>query len=35
MEKLRRTGCPIPCLPLEAAVTDYVQNYLEKPNPYL
>ena len=35
MEKLRSTGCPIPCLSLEAAVTDYVQNYLEKPNPYL
>ena len=29
MEKLTEAGCPVSFTSLEAAVTDYVQNYLQ------
>ena len=35
MEKLRATACPAAFLPLEAAVHDYVANYLQKTDPHL
>ncbi|MBI4549483.1 MAG: ADP-glyceromanno-heptose 6-epimerase [Candidatus Omnitrophica bacterium] len=35
LSNLRRAGCAHPFLALEEAVRDYVQNHLEKPDPYL
>ncbi len=35
MEKLRDYGCPVEFAPLEDTVRDYVQNYLQKSDPYL
>lgn len=35
LARLRRAGCDHPFLPLEEAVRDYIQNHLEKPDPYL
>lgn len=35
MQKLSKAGCSLPSTVLEAAVTDYVTNYLEKDNQYL
>jgi len=35
MEKLRATACPAAFRPLEAAVHDYVVNYLQKTDPHL
>jgi ADP-L-glycero-D-manno-heptose 6-epimerase len=35
MDKLRATGCPVTFRPLEEAVSDYVVNYLQKPDPFL
>jgi len=35
MDKLQQAGYPVNFLPLEAAVQDYVANYLQKPDPHL
>jgi ADP-L-glycero-D-manno-heptose 6-epimerase len=35
IEKLRKAGCDVPFRPLEAAVTDYIQNHLATAQPYL
>jgi len=35
MDKLQYAGYPVNFLPLEAAVQDYVANYLQKPDPHL
>lgn len=34
LAKLRSAGCDLPFTPLEAAVREYVQGYLQKDNPY-
>lgn len=35
MGKLRKAGCHLPLRPLRQGVRDYVQGYLEQPDPYL
>jgi ADP-L-glycero-D-manno-heptose 6-epimerase len=35
MDKLRKTGCPAAFNPLEETVRDYVENHLQKSDPYL